>query len=109
MAILGAVVRLRNCFGVYSHSAKLLISMFHSILTLDFDLILVLIFGFWGPNGLFFGWGKAHNLYLGRHHKAEKLLFPMLPSILTFIFYLILWSFLAFLGPIGLFGKSGKG
>ena len=30
MAILGAEVRLRNCFGVYSHSAKLLISMFNS-------------------------------------------------------------------------------
>ena len=49
MATLGAEVRLRNCFGVYSHSAKLLISMFHSILTFDFDLILVSIFGFLGP------------------------------------------------------------
>ena len=83
--------------------------MFHSILTFDFDLILVSIFGFLGPNGLFLGWGEAHNLYLGRHHKAEKLLFPMLPSFLTFTFYLILRSFLAFLGPIGLFWKSGGG
>ena len=49
VAILGAEVRLRNRFGVYSHSAKLLIlSMFHSILTFDFDLILVSIFGFLG-------------------------------------------------------------
>ena len=80
MAILGAEVRLRNCVGVYSHSAK-----------------------------LFLDRGKAHNLYLGGHHKAEKLLFPMLPSILTFTFYLILRSFLAFLGPIGLFWKSRGG
>ena len=49
MAILGAEVRLRNCFGVYSHSTKLLMSMFNSIQTLDFDLILVSIFGFLGP------------------------------------------------------------
>ena len=34
---------------------------------------------FWGSNGLFLGWSKAHNLYLGGHHKAAKLLFPMLP------------------------------
>ena len=50
MPILGAEARLRNRFGVYSHSAKLLIFfMFHSIFTFDFDLILVLIFGFLGP------------------------------------------------------------
>ena len=73
MATLGAEVRLRNCFGVYLHRVKHLISMFHSILTFDFDLILVLIFVFLGPNGLFLGWGKSHNLYLDRHHKAEKL------------------------------------
>ena len=107
MAILGAVARLRNCFGVYSHSAKLLIFMFHSILPFDFDFILVSIFGFLDPNGLFLGWGKAHNLYLGRHHKAEKLLFPMLPLIPTLTFYLILGHFLAFLCPIGPFWKSG--
>ena len=65
MAILGAEVRLRNCFGVYSRSAKLLISIFHSILTFDFDLILVSSLNFWGPNGIFLDWGKAHNLYLG--------------------------------------------
>ena len=50
MAILGAEVRLRNRFGVYLHSAKLLIFfVFHSILTFDFDLILVSIFGFLEP------------------------------------------------------------
>ena len=49
MSILGAEVRLRNCLWVYLHRAKLLISMFHSFLTFDFDLILVLIFGFLGP------------------------------------------------------------
>ena len=63
MATLGAKVRLRNCFGVYLHKAKLLISKFHSILTFDFDLLLVSIFFyFWGPNGLFLDWCKAHNL-----------------------------------------------
>ena len=49
MATLGAEVRFRNCFGIYLHWAKHLISMFHSILTFDFDLILVSIFGFLGP------------------------------------------------------------
>ena len=49
MATLGAEVRLRNYFGVYLHRAKLLISMSHSILTFDFDLILVSIFLFLGP------------------------------------------------------------
>ena len=65
MAILRAEVRLRNCFGVYSRSAKLLSFIFHSILTFDFDLILVSSLNFWGPNGIFLDWGKAHNLYLG--------------------------------------------
>ena len=65
VAILGAEVRLRNLFEVYSRSAKLLIIIFHSILTFDFDLILVSSLDFWGPNGLFLDWDKAHNLYLG--------------------------------------------
>ena len=55
MATLVAEGRLRNCFGVYLHRAKLLISMFHSILTFDFDLILVSIFEFLEPYWTIFG------------------------------------------------------
>ena len=54
MATLGAEVRLRNYFVVYLHRAKLSISMFHSILTFDFDLNLVSIFGFLGPQWTIF-------------------------------------------------------
>jgi len=49
-------VRLKNCFWVYSHSVELLISMFHSILTFDFDLILG-FFGFLRPYWAIFGLG----------------------------------------------------
>ena len=36
---------------------QLSFSMFLSILTFDFDLILGSFFTFWGPNGLFLGLG----------------------------------------------------
>ena len=61
-----------------------LFSMFSSILTFDFDLIL----NFWGPDGLF----------LGSKHIVEQYLFSLFSSISTFDFDLILESFY-FLGP----------
>ena len=50
---------------------QLLFSLFPSILAFDFDLILVLFFTFWGPNGLFFGsmWGS--KTVLGSTHVVE--------------------------------------
>ena len=40
----------------YTHVVEQLsFSMFPSILTFDFDLILWSFFNFWGPNGLYFG------------------------------------------------------
>ena len=36
---------------------QLLFSMFSSVLTFDFDLMLWSFLTFWGPNGLFFGSG----------------------------------------------------
>ena len=53
MATLEAEVRLRNCLCVYLHRAKLLISMFHSILNFTFYLVLWSFLTFLGPIGLF--------------------------------------------------------
>ena len=78
-------------------------SMFPSILTFDFDLILGSFFLFWGPNGLFLGLGSDSKTVLGSTHVVELLSFYMFLSILTFDYDLILGSFLTFWGPNGLF------
>ena len=44
---------------------QLSFSMFPSILTFDFDLILGSFFTFWGPNGLISSWGKVQKLFWG--------------------------------------------
>ena len=54
-------------------------SLFLSILTFDFDLILGSFFTFWGPNGLFLGLGKGPNTVLGFTFVVEQLSFSMLP------------------------------
>ena len=77
---------------------QLSFSMFPSILTFDFDLILGSFLTFGGPNGLFLGLWKGSKTVLGSTHVVEQLSFSMLPSILTFDFDLILRSFLT-LGP----------
>ena len=43
---------------------QLSFSMFLSILTFDFDLILGSFLTFLGPNGLFLGLGKVRQLFL---------------------------------------------
>ena len=78
-------------------------SLFLSILTFDFDLILGSFFTFWGPNGLFLVLGQGLNTVLGSTHVVEQLSFSMFSSILIFDFYLILGSFFSFWGPNGLF------
>ena len=82
---------------------RLSYSMFASILTFNFGLILGSFLTFWGPNGLFLGLWKGSKTVLGSTHVVEQLSFSMLPSILTFDFDLILGSFLTFWGPTGLF------
>ena len=84
-----------------------LFSLFPSILTFDFDLILFFFFTFWGPNGLFLGSVNGPKTVLGSPHVVEQLSFSMIPSILTFDFDLILGSFFTFWGPNGLFWGSG--
>ena len=74
-------------------------SLFFSILTVYFDLILGSFLNFWGPNGLFLGLGKGPNTVLGSTHVFEQLSFSMFPTILTFDFYSILGSFMTFWGP----------
>ena len=63
-------------------------SLFLSILTFGFDLILGSIFTFWGRNGLFLGFGKGSNTVLGSTHVVEQLSFSMFSSISIFEFYL---------------------
>ena len=67
-------------------------SLFLSILTFEFDLILGSFFTFWGPNGIFLGLGKDSNTVLGSTHVVEQLSFSLSISILTFDFDLILGS-----------------
>ena len=78
---------------------QLSFSLFLSILTFDFDLILGSFLTFWGPNRLFLGLGKGSNTVLGSTHIVEQLLFSMFLSILTFEFDLILGSFFYYFGP----------
>ena len=71
-------------------------SLFLSILTFDFDLILGSFLTFWGPNGLFLGLGKGSETVLGSTHVVEHFSFCTLSLILIFDFYLIFGSFLIF-------------
>ena len=82
---------------------QLSFSMFPSILTFDFDLILGSFFTFGGPNGLFFGLGKGLKTVLGSTYVIEQMSFSMFPSILTFDFDLILGSFFTFGALTGYF------
>ena len=78
---------------------QLSFSMFLSILTFDFDLVLGSFLTFWGPNGLFLGLEKGSNTVLGSTYVVEQLLSSLFLSILTFDFDLILGSFFYFFGP----------
>ena len=82
---------------------QLSFSMFLSILTFEFDLILGSFLTFWGPNGLIMGLGNGSNTVLGFTHVVKQLSFCTFPSILIFDFYIILGPFLTFWGPNGLF------
>ena len=50
-------------------------SLFFSILTFYFDLILGSFLNLWGPNGLFLGLGKGSNTVLGSTHVVDQLSF----------------------------------
>ena len=78
---------------------QLSFSLFLSILTFDFGLILGSFLTFWGPNGLFLGLWKGFKTGLGSTHVVEQHLFSMSSPKLTFDFDLIFRSFFYFLGP----------
>ena len=78
---------------------QLSFSMFLSILTFDFDLILGSFLSYWGPNGLFLGLRKSSKTVLVSIHVVEQFSFCMFSSILIFDFYLILGLFLTFGRP----------
>ena len=82
---------------------QLSFSLFLSILTFDFCLILGSFLTFWGPNGLFLGLRYGLTTVLGSTHLVEQLSFSLFPTILTFDFDLILGSLFYFLGTNGLF------
>ena len=55
-SIFGVGEGFKNCFlGSTYVVEQLSFSMFHSILTFDFELILGSFLNFWGPDGLFLG------------------------------------------------------
>ena len=65
----------------YTHVVEQLsFSMFPSILTFDFDLILGSFFTFGGPNGLSLGLGKGSKTVLWSTHVVEQLSFSMFPQ-----------------------------
>ena len=78
---------------------QLSFSVFLSILTFDFDLILGSFLTFWGSNGLFSGSGWGSKTISRSIHVVEPLLFSIVPSIQTFFFGFILGSFVSFWGP----------
>ena len=86
---------------------QLSFSLFLSILTFTFDLILGSFLPFWDPNGLFLGLGKGSYTVLGSTHVVEQLSFSMFLSILAFDFDSILGSFFSLKGPDGLFLRLG--
>ena len=57
---------------------QLSFSLFPSTLTFDFDSILGLFWTFWGPNGLFLGFGKGLNTVLWSTHVVEQLSFSLI-------------------------------
>ena len=60
---------LKNLFFESTHIVEqLYFSMFPSILTIDFDLILGSFLTFWGPNGPFLGLGYGSKTALGSPH-----------------------------------------
>ena len=62
-----------NIFGSTHVVEQLSFSMFPSILTFDFDLILGSVLTFGGPYGLFLELGKGSKTVLGSTHVVEKL------------------------------------
>ena len=90
-AFFGVGVGFKHCFRVYLCSWTTFISLFLSILSFDFNLILgSFFFTFWGPNGLFLGLMKGSYTVLGSTYVVKQLSFSIFPSILTFGFDLIL-------------------
>ena len=78
---------------------QLSFSLFLSILTFDFDLILGPFLTFLGPNGLLFGLGYGSKTVLGSSNVVEQVLFSKLPSMLTFSFLLIYGVIFKIWGP----------
>ena len=82
---------------------QLSFSMLPSILTFDFDSILVPFLTCWGPNWLFLGLGWGSTIVLRSNHVVEQLFFFKVPSILTFDFDLNFGSVLTFWALTGYF------
>ena len=84
-------------------------SLFPSIATFDFDLILGPFLNFWGPNGVFFGVGVEFKNCFG-FYSCSCSTFILYVSVNSGIgFYSILGSLLTFWGPNGLFLGMGEG
>ena len=80
---------------------QLSFSLFLSILTFDFNLILGSFLTFWSPNGLLLRSVKGSKTYFGSTHVVEQLSLSMILSILTFEFDLIFGLFFTFWDVFG--------
>ena len=93
---------LDNFLGSTRIVEQLSFTMFLSILTFEFELILGSFFTFWGLNGLILGVEYGSTTVLGSTYVVEQLSSSLFLSILTFDFDLIFGSFFTFGGPNGL-------
>ena len=80
MAFLGVGVRFKNCFGSTQIAEQLLFYMFHSILTLNFDLVL----------GLFLFFRSKWTIFKVR--AGRKTIWGLLIHTKNFCFTLITYS-----------------
>ena len=69
----------KNVLGSPHVVEQLLFSLVPSILTFEFELILVSFLNFWGPNGLFLGSIWSSETVLGSTRVVKQLSFSNIP------------------------------
>ena len=91
---------------------KLLSSIFSSIVTFDFDLILGSFLAFWAPNGLILGLGESSNAVSGSTYVVQQLSFSVIASILTdllFGHFILFWALVGYFFGVRLGFKNYSG
>ena len=102
----GGLGRVQNGFGCTNVVEQLLFSMFSSIITFIFYLILRLFLTCWCPHGLFLWPDKGPKTVLDSTTVVEQHLFSMIPLIIILILTEF-WAHFEFLCTKGYFwGRS---